>query len=277
MKFCRKCGAELPGDALFCSKCGMAVSAAPPPPPPAASAPRSTANAASKQERRGAWWIAPAAVVGLVILAWLLLVGLPVRREEAASRATTASTETIAEAEPQPQQSSTLIEVPAGTADDSFEISTTTVAAPPMAPAPTATAPTATALPPMTSATTGSAPVQRPPVIVTQPGPSSQPAPRPQPQPAPVRVVPPPSRAGEITANEAAVRLRDFVRSTRYYPVASECLRVESRGYRNEGYNMEVWHSCSGGGSSRLLGRWRVDAKTRELFRQRDDGRYLRP
>ena len=30
-------------------------------------------------------------------------------------------------------------------------------------------------------------------------------------------------------------------------------------------------------GSTRMLGRWRVDAKTREVFRQADDGRYLRP
>jgi hypothetical protein len=81
----------------------------------------------------------------------------------------------------------------------------------------------------------------------------------------------------EISGDEAVATLRNYVRSTRYYPVAGECIRVENRGYRNVGYTLEVWHSCIGGGASRLLGRWRVDSKTREIFRQREDGRYLRP
>ena len=45
----------------------------------------------------------------------------------------------------------------------------------------------------------------------------------------------------------------------------------------HRGFDYEVWHSCERGGGSRLLGRWRVDALTREVFRQYDDGRYLRP
>ena len=92
-----------------------------------------------------------------------------------------------------------------------------------------------------------------------------------------MRVVPRPDRPAEISADEAAATLRNYVRSSRYYEVAGECIRVENRGYRNVGYNLEVWHSCPGGGTSRLLGRWRVDSKTREVFVQRDNGRYLRP
>jgi hypothetical protein len=233
--------------------------------------------AAIPQESRGRWWIAPAIVVGLVLIAWLVLAGLPFGREEPKPRAATPATETVAEGA-DPPQSATLIEVPPGSSDDSFEIATTTTQEPPMAPAP---APTATTPPPAATATTPQAPVQRPPLVVQQPRPQPQPPrqqPRPQPAPVPVRVVPPrPERDGEISAAEAESTLRNYVRSTRYYPVAGECIRVENRGYRNVGYNMEVWHSCAGGGASRLLGRWRVDSKTRELFRQQEDGRYLRP
>ncbi len=119
--------------------------------------------------------------------------------------------------------------------------------------------------------------MQRPPVIVEQPRPQ-QPAPQPRPTtPPPARVVPRAAPSEEISGEEAVAAVRSYVRSTRYYPVASECIRVENRGYRNVGYTLEVWHSCAGGGASRLLGRWRIDSKTREIFRQRDDGRYLRP
>ena len=166
-----------------------------------------------------------------------------------------------------PPQTGTLVEVPPGSTDDSFEITTatTTIAAPPIAdaPPPNVTPTTTTRATPTPGATVTAAP----PVISTQP----------LPQPRPVTPPPAPSRA-ELTPDEATATLRNYVRSTRYYDVAGECIRVENNGYRNAGYAMEVWHSCPGsGGGSRLLGRWRVDAKTREVFRQRDDGRYLRP
>ncbi|HVG22707.1 MAG TPA: hypothetical protein VND45_01015 [Thermoanaerobaculia bacterium] len=251
----------------------------------------------------GRWWIAPAVVVGLVLIGWLVMLGMPFGRDEGKPKPAAVPTDTVAEAEP-PAQSSTLIEVPAGAADESFEISTTTTAEPPMAQVPAGTAeatPPGTATTPPPGATP--TPVQRPPVVVAQqpqprpvqpqprpvqPQPRPvQPQPRPAPpqpvqrppvvaqQPAPVRVVPRP--AAEITSDEATATLRNYVRATRYYPVASECIRVENRGYKNVGYNLEVWHSCEGGGASRLLGRWRVDSKTREVFRQREDGRFLRP
>jgi hypothetical protein len=215
------------------------------------------------------------------VLAWLLLAGLPFRREETA-RAPARQTETIAEAEAPPPSSATLVEVPPGTTDDSFEIATTTTQEPPMAATPPPATTTTATVPPAPPA----AAVQPPPVVIAQPRPQTQPPARqpmpaqpsmPSSVPAPVRVVPPP-RSAEITADEATSTLRNYVRSTRYYDVAGECIRVENRGYRNVGYDLQVWHSCPGsGGGSRLLGRWRVDARTREIFRQREDGRYLRP
>jgi cytoskeletal protein RodZ len=227
--------------------------------------------------RGGRWWIAPAVVVGLVLLAWLVMSGMPFGRDEEKPRATATATETIAEGPADPPQSATLIEVPPGEADDSFEITTSTAQEPPMmAPAPNTTtaAPPGTATtPPPATTTTRTAPpvqrqpVQRPPVVAQQP----------RPTPAPARVVPRAAPSEEITGEEAVATLRNYVRGRRYYPVASECIRVENRGYRNVGYTLEVWHSCAGGGASRLLGRWRVDSKTREVFRQQDDGRYQRP
>ena len=71
--------------------------------------------------------------------------------------------------------------------------------------------------------------------------------------------------------------MRGYLTSRKVYDVESSCLQVRSQGYQNVGYTMSAWDSCNSGGGSRMLGRWRVDAKTREVFRQRADGRYLQP
>ena len=105
--------------------------------------------------------------------------------------------------------------------------------------------------------------------IIDVPGeaPSQQPPPRVEPDPQPEL----------LNDEQASATLRDYVTSRDYYRVGSECIRVESRGFRNRGFDYEIWHSCESSGASRLLGRWRVDAKTREVFRRYEDGRYLRP
>lgn len=85
---------------------------------------------------------------------------------------------------------------------------------------------------------------------------------------------PPPARAStEISQSEAESTLRSYIARTDYYDVGSDCISVSTSEYRNAGYTIDVHDSCA----SRPLGRWRVDAKTREVFRQREDGRYLRP
>lgn len=280
MGFCRKCGSQLPEDAEFCSRCGTPVAIAVPPPSPplspSARSPHPQQQTSPQPKRRAPWWIAPAAVVGLVLLAWLLLAGLPFGREEPRPAAR-PETETIAEA---PPPSGTLVEVPPGVTDDSFEIATTTTQEPPMSTAPpnvTATTPppTATAAPPVVRTQPQRQP---PPVVRTQPQRQPPVVVRTQPQPPPAALPRPQPPRAELTAAEATATLRNYVRSTRYYGVAAECIRVENNGYRNVGYDLEVWHSCPGSsGGARRLGRWRVDSKTREVFRQRDDGRYLRP
>ena len=81
----------------------------------------------------------------------------------------------------------------------------------------------------------------------------------------------------EISPSDAEAILRHYVTASDYYRVKGECLRINNRGYRNVGYTLEIWNACEPDGASRMLGSWRVDAKTREVFRRRDDGRYLRP
>lgn len=214
----------------------------------------------------------PLVIVGLVLVAWLLLVGLPFGGEKPAVVARPA-TETIAEG------TTTSQPAPMGTIVDVTE-----TMEPPII---TETAPA----PPITTQTV-------PPVTQTQPPPQTQPQPRPTPapqrQPAPITVTPQPRPTPppvepreapttpeeprtEITEGEASGVLRGHLASNNPYDVASNCLQIRSGGYRNVGYTFSVWDGCVSGGGSRMLGRWRVDAKTREVFRQRDDGRYLRP
>jgi hypothetical protein len=83
-----------------------------------------------------------------------------------------------------------------------------------------------------------------------------------------------PRREGEISEAEALDTLRFYMTRNDSYDVADRCLSLRSQGYKNRGYTFEVHDSCRG---NRLLGRWRVDTKTGEVYRQRADGRYLSP
>jgi hypothetical protein len=288
MSHCTNCGAPLAPDARFCPKCGTAVAVAPvAAPPPEAPVPQSyippaapgrvaytpaPPPVAQNTAGRGAWWIVPLIIIAIVLIAWLLLAGLPFGRRDQKKVVTAPATETIAEgtAPPaQPQSTGTIVDV-------------TETAPPPLA--------TETAPPPAQSTASAQIPA---PVVVEEPAapaPSpvqSRPAPvipRPAPvtpRPAPVTPAPAPVRtepAGEITGDEAAATVRGFITSRNYYSdVAAGCVQVRNQGYRNVGYTFTVWDACVNGGGSRMLGRWRVDAKTREVFRQQDDGRYQRP
>jgi hypothetical protein len=93
------------------------------------------------------------------------------------------------------------------------------------------------------------------------------------PAPPPPIASPPPAAPVEISESEAVSTLRGYVTSRRFYDVGPECIGITSAGYQNAGYTLEVTDTCD----AQALGRWRVDAKTGEVFRQREDGRYLRP
>jgi outer membrane biosynthesis protein TonB len=220
----------------------------------------------------------PVVIVGLVIVAWLLLAGLPFGGAKK-TEVVTATTETIAEgtAAAPPAETGTVVEV--GTAEEPPFVTQT---APPLA---------TETMPPQT----GSGPVERlPPVIVEERPVTPQPQPTPQPIPATPRPVPRPlpttpaprpepqepsdAPREEISEGEATATLRNHLASSNPYDgVSSSCLQIRSVGYVNVGYTYSVWDSCVDGGGTRMLGRWRVDAKTREVFRQSDNGRYVRP
>jgi hypothetical protein len=191
--------------------------------------------------RRGLWWVVPAVVVALVVVVFLVLAGAPYGRDEQKPVARTAATETIGEGDASTAASATLVEEQPAT--------TTTVAVD----------------------------TQPPPVIREEPPTAviAQPTTTAAPPPTPREDVPPPPapRVVEITTSQAMAILRGFITSNDYYGVGTACTGVRSNGYENVGYNLEVHDTCN----PRLLGRWRVDAKTREVFRQREDGRYLRP
>lgn len=213
---------------------------------------------------RSTWWIVPLVIVGLVIVAWLLLAGLPFGGEK--KQVATVTSETIAEGTvaTAPAETGTVVEV--GTAEEPPFVTQT--APPPLA---TQTIPTMTATPPVI--------VEEPPRPTPRPAPPVQTPPvqtppvQPKPQPQPPREEP----SGEISEAEATAALRNHLGAANPYDVSTSCLQLRSAGYRNVGYTYSVWDSCVEGGGSRMLGRWRVDAKTREVFRQGDDGRYLRP
>lgn len=221
--------------------------------------------------KRSTWWILPLVIVGLVVVAWLLLVGLPFGGgDERRTVEQTATTETIAEgtAASRPMETGTVVDV-GGPGEEPFAtetapqppLATATVATPPLTPPPaTQTTVTQTPAPPVTRT--------QPPVVVERPRTTTV-APTPAPTPAPV--------SREITDAEAAAVLRGHLASSNPYDVRGGCLQIRSMGYSNVGYTYSVWDSCVEGGGSRMLGRWRVDSKNRDVFRQREDGRFLRP
>lgn len=181
-------------------------------------------------------------LIGIVIIAWLFVTGLPFggdRRD--GQRQQPRRVETVTEAPP-PAPSATIVEVPATVGD-------------------TATSKTKSSPP--------QAAIDVPATIVRK----TQTAKAPRAAPVVTSRV----ERSEISGAEAEAALREYVVSTNYYRLAADCVRVDNRGYENVGYTLDVWDRCNEGGGSRMLGRWRVDAKTREIFRQRADGRYLRP
>lgn len=153
---------------------------------------------------------------------------------------------------------------------------------------PAATTPaTQTMLMPPTTATTVTAPPQT--ASSPLPAPSSRPAPdalppgegarSATPTPAPAPRAESSGGSGELSESAAIDRLSGFLASNNPYDVPASCLSIHSLGYSNRGYTLEVSsRDCPENRSTpRPLGAWRVDTLTREIFRQRGDGRFLKP
>ncbi len=70
-----------------------------------------------------------------------------------------------------------------------------------------------------------------------------------------------------ISEADAVARLRSYIVSYDPYDVPRDCLNIRSLGYEGVGYTLEVTNVCAP--QSFPLGRWRVDAVTREVSHQR--------
>lgn len=87
-----------------------------------------------------------------------------------------------------------------------------------------------------------------------------------------------PARADSprIDEAEAQTLLARWVAGNRYYPVRSDCLQTRSTTLKNMGYATELWSKgCDA--PEKLLGRWRVDGNTGELYVMNDAGKYAPP
>lgn len=296
-RFCSKCAAPLPDSAKFCPNCAAPVAkleAAPPddkapfpleepdidkvptaphpvlvtPPPPALPAPplkQSAAippSAAPARTSRGKMWIAIPIVTLLLVLALLaILSGMPFGKKDGPVTERRISQVKESEAPPltgtagesRTQQSSEQ-------GDAQFTILEPNVegGVVPAAPSPQPTS---------------RAPAQQ------SPRPPAQPFPAPvirEAGPVPPNVPTAPREEPgeeEISGDEAVATLQGFLDARNFYDIDDSCLSVRSLGYKNAGYTLEARDRCE----ERSLGRWRVDSKTRELYRQRADGKYRRP
>ncbi|HKO54373.1 MAG TPA: hypothetical protein VJ276_00765 [Thermoanaerobaculia bacterium] len=183
----------------------------------------------------------PIALVVLMLLGWAFLMGMPFGRRETLQR-----TQTVVETATVGEETA-----PAGTPDLGVPATSPPVVMPP------------TPMPP----------VVMPPTPMP-PTPLPVPTPVPPPPLPPTATEPPPAPppSNEITEDQAIDVLRGYTRD--YYPdVDRSCLGITSHGYVNVGYTLEVVDRCAG----TSLGNWRVDAKTREVFKQNASGRYVRP
>jgi hypothetical protein len=248
--------------------------------------------------KSGAAWLIVAGVTVLVIVLglWAMLSGMPFGNKQPKTASAQQPLDTIGESSAPASGTVSQIGEPApltpapaprtSTVDTTGTFATTTTSMPAdVATAPPSTAPqTATFAPapvPVPVTRPAPVPVTRPavqpprptPQPVPQPSPQSRPAPPPAPAPQPAS-----SSDGQLDEQGAIIRLRSFIAQSNPYDVPARCLDISSLGFSNRGYTLQVSQgTCGGSAAARTLDRWRVDTLTREVFRQRSDGRFLRP
>lgn len=296
-RFCSKCATPLPDSTQFCPNCAAPVAkpdavpdddsapfplqepdidkiptapnpivVTPPTPPAVTASERHPATGPSSTTRpkpsRGKMWIAIPIVVVLLILGLLaILSGMPFgKKDRPASKQKIAQVKEVQS----PPLTGTVREIQSQPSSEQADAQFTILE-------PNVEGGVVPAAPSPQPASRPQQPSARPAV---QPAPAPvirEESPVPPPAPAAPRVEP--SREGEISEEEAVATLQGFLDARNYYNIDNSCVSVRSLGYQNAGHTLEVSDRCN----SRSLGRWRVDSKTRELYRQRADGRYLQP
>ncbi len=252
---CLSCGTALPNGAQFCPKCGLEVSApvhtirsrpATPPPPvvPEATAARVVPGPIPIDAPERQWVSAePDRTRAWMIAAAVIVavVGIAIALLIAAPFGADEKLER------RTVETDTIGEGPSPQGRPSLGVDE----APP---ATTATSPPVTA----TTATTVTVPTAE--------------SPSPAPGPTPSR---PSADDGAVSVREDdAIAIVRGAALNYYNGVAGDCQDVRSEGFINVGYTMAVVDRCSGGSE---LGRWRVDARNGDVFRQQGDGRYVKP
>lgn len=81
-----------------------------------------------------------------------------------------------------------------------------------------------------------------------------------------------------VSEPQAAALLLKWLDQHNHYALAPNCIQTKSLGLKNAGYTIEILSlNCPGRTAGTILGRWRVDAYTSELFVQNADGKYHAP
>jgi len=241
-EYCPNCGAELPPGAQFCPRCGQTVVVAAEP-------------ARVVPDRASRWWVIaiPIGIIAVALIAWAILAGMPYgsQRSQVQTLPGADTANTIGE---NAQTTETVSQI-GGT--------TTTIDRGPVAV-------------PSTQPPLQPAPIQPAPIIVQQQTPppmtTSPAAPAPTPPMASASTAPQPT---EISEDDAVSRLRDFLARNNPYSTSADCIGLATLGERNHGYTIDVRDTCAS--TPNTLGRWRADAVTGEVYRQNDDGRYVKP
>src|SRR6266478_7512521 len=83
---------------------------------------------------------------------------------------------------------------------------------------------------------------------------------------------------GQISEEQAIHELMTWIKSHPSYYSQVDCLKPKSLEYKNAGYTIEITaEGCPGNRPKGVVGRWRVDAKTSEIYVQNKAGKYVSP
>lgn len=209
------------------------------------------------------WWIVPILLIIVALAAWMILSGFP--REEKRTAREERAVEVVREEErpaapAQRDAAGEIVEVEAPVIRESTADADQTID---IGAANSSGGAVATRVPERLPAAEAT----------VRPAPQRAAAPTPAPQQAETRTT---RSSAEMDASTAQRRLASFISESRYYGGDSSCVSISSRGYANRGYTLEARASGCAGQPDRVE-RWRVDSLSGEIFRQRADGRFLRP
>ncbi len=85
--------------------------------------------------------------------------------------------------------------------------------------------------------------------------------------------------AGNIVSDDEAVEtLLGWLKKNSYYPVPFSCIEHKDLNYANRGYTITLGaKGCPPYTPGVFIGRWRVDAVTRDIYVQNEKGKYVVP